>query len=142
MTTFSLTMTETQSSELHDHLLRPNGHEHVAYVVCRPSRSRRDPWDGEAHERFLVVRIVPVSDEHIVESTPSIVSWQTASFVRLLKEADTEGFVVGIIHNHPAGMTTFSEQDDANEPDLMRIVVNRNGPHSRFFSLLLTADGK
>ncbi|MEC5382364.1 ThiF family adenylyltransferase [Aurantimonas sp. C2-6-R+9] len=142
MTTFSLTMTETHSRELRDHLLRPNGHEHAAYVVCRPSRVRRDPWDGEAHERLLVVRIVPVPDEHIIESTPMIISWQTASFVRLLKEAEAEGYVVGIIHNHPAGMDWFSEQDDANEPDLMRIAVNRNGPESRFFSLLLTADGR
>lgn len=70
-----------------------------------------------------------------------IISWQTASFVRLLKEAEAEGYVVGIIHNHPAGMNWFSKQDDANEPDLMRIAVNRNGPQSRFFSLLLTADG-
>ena len=37
-------------------------------------------------------------------------------------------------------MTTFSDQDDNNEPDLVTLAVNRNGPGTNILSVILTAD--
>ena len=39
-------------------------------------------------------------------------------------------------------MTEFSPQDDANEPDLMQLAVNRNGDGTNMLSVILTADGR
>ncbi len=76
-----------------------------------------------------------------MQSTRSIVTWSTASFVRALKEAARNGQIVAVVHNHPAGMITFSAQDDANEPDLVQLAVNRNGSETNLLSIILTANG-
>ena len=141
MTTHSLTLREDQKQELAALLHRGDGHEHAAYLVCRRVRARRDPWDREAHTKFLVTRIVPVPDDDVVESGPSIITWRTVSFVRLLRETAGTGEVVAIIHSHGAGIDFFSAQDDANEPDLVQLALNRNGEGTEILSLILTADG-
>ena len=141
MTTHSLTLRDDHLKELRDHLLRDDGCEHAAYLLCNVAAIRRDPWDREAHRKYLSARVIPVPDDQVIESTPSVVTWSTASYVRALKEAAANGQVVAVAHNHPAGMTSFSPQDDANEPDLVQLAVNRNGPETNLLSLILTADG-
>ncbi len=141
MTTFSLTIREDHLKELKNHLLRPDGCEHAAYLLCNKADIRRDPWDREAHQKFIVAQVAPVPDDHVVESTSNIVTWTTTSFVRILKEADANDQVVAIVHNHPSGMPHFSEQDNINEPDLVQLAVNRNGGGTKLLSVILTADG-
>lgn len=141
MTTYSLTLRDDHLEQLRDHLLRDDGCEHAAYILCNVAAIRRDPWDREAHLKYLSARVIPVPDDQVIESTPTIVSWSTASFVRALKEAEANNQVVAVVHNHPAGVTRFSPQDDANEPDLVQLAVNRNGPETRILSVILTADG-
>lgn len=141
MTTFSLTIREDHLKALKTHLLRPDGCEHAAYLLCNKADIRRDPWDREAHQKFIVAQVVPVPDDQVVESTSNIVTWTTTSFVRLLKEADVNDQVVAIVHNHPQRMLEFSEQDNINEPDLVQLAVNRNGDGTKLLSVILTADG-
>jgi len=140
MTTYSLTLRDEHLTQLRNHLLREEGCEHAAYVLCNVASIRHDPWDRQAHRKYLSAKVIPVPDDHVLESTPNLVTWSTASFVRALKEAKANEQVVAVVHNHPSGMTRFSEQDDANEPDLARLAVNRNGPDSTILSMILTAD--
>lgn len=142
MTSFSLTMRADHETQLRAHLLRPGGAEHAAYVLCHRAAIRRDPWDREAQEKYLTAEIIPVPDDQVLASTPGLITWSTASFVRALRQAAARDQVVAVVHNHPAGMTVFSAQDDVNEPDLMQLAVNRNGENTKILSLLLTADGQ
>lgn len=141
MTTYSLTLREDHLAELQAHLLRPDGYEHIAYVLCSEARAAVDPWDCETHRKFLSFEVIAVSDDHIVESTPHLVTWRTASFVAALKRAHARNQIVAVVHNHPKGMVGFSAQDDANERDLIELAMKRNGPEESIISMILTADG-
>lgn len=142
MTTYSLTLRDVHVDALKTHLLRGDGNEHAAYLLCRQAAIRRDPWDRQAHRKYLCTEVIPVPDDQIIESTAHLVSWSTASFVRALRRASETGQTVAVVHNHPSGMTEFSPQDDANEPDLMQLAVNRNGENTNVLSVILTADGR
>ena len=142
MTVYSLTLHANQIESLQVHLLHDDGRERVAYLLCRVAEAGMDPWDRQAHRKFLVRQVVPVPEDEVVESTPTRVTWTTRSFVKVLKEAERTGQVVAIVHNHPAGFPEFSPQDDVNEPDLLQGAINRNGPSTRLLSLIMTPDGR
>lgn len=140
MTAYSLTIRDEHLVQLKTHLLRDDGCEHAAYILCNIASIRHDPWALHSHQKFLTASVIPVPDDQIVESTPNLVTWSTASYVHALKQAATNNQVVGIVHNHPSGMLCFSAQDDKNEPDLVQLAVNRNGDNTKLISLILTAD--
>jgi molybdopterin/thiamine biosynthesis adenylyltransferase len=142
MTAFTLTLREEHLAALRAHLVRDDGCEHAAYVLCNVASIRHDPWERQAHRKFLSAEVIAVPDDQVIESTPQLVTWQTASFVRALKCAAANNQVVAVVHNHPARMTAFSEQDDVNEPDLVQLAVNRNGADTQILSVILTADGQ
>lgn len=142
MTIHSLTLRDDHLAQLRAHLLRDDGCEHAAYLLCNVASIRNDPWERQAHRKYLSAKVIPVADDQVVESTPVLVTWSTASFVRALREAAANKQVVAVFHNHPPGMAGFSGQDDANEPDLVRLAVNRNGPDTNLLSVILTADGQ
>jgi len=141
MTTYSLTLQHEHFEQLKSHLIRDDGCEHAAYMLCNRAVVRNDPWDRQAHTKFLSSRIIPVPDEHVIERTANLITWQTASFVSALRQANANGQEIGIVHSHGAGQCFFSAQDDANEPDLVQLAVNRNGVGTKMLSLVLTADG-
>lgn len=138
----SLTIREDHLLQLKRHLLRDDGCEHAAYVLCNKAQIRHDPWGRCPHNKYLVSKVVPVPDDQVVDSRPDMITWKTASFVRLLGQAAEHEQVLGIVHNHPAGMGFFSSQDDANEPDLVQLAVNRNGAGTSLLSLILTGEGE
>jgi molybdopterin/thiamine biosynthesis adenylyltransferase len=142
MTIYSLTLREEDFEVLKTHLNREDGKEHAAYLLCNKVVAEFDPWEHQTHEKFLVTNVIPVLDDDVIQSTPVCVSWHTRSFVRTLKTADSHGQMVAIVHNHPTGLPGFSEQDDANEADLLQGGLNRNGPGTRILSLLLTPDNQ
>lgn len=142
MTIYSLTLCAEDYEALTTHLVREDGFERAAYLLCRKAHAGIDPWERQVHEKFLVTRVIPVPDEDVEESTPVCISWRTRSFVRSLKEAVSKDLVVAIAHNHPTGMLAFSAQDDANETDLLQGALNRNGDGTRILSVLLTPDGQ
>ena len=116
MTVYSLTLRANQIEALQAQLLHDDGCERAAYLLCRVAEAGMDPWDRQAHRKFLVREVVPVPRDEVLESTPTRVTWTTRSFVKLLKEAERTEQVVAIVHNHPAGFPEFSSQDNANEP--------------------------
>ena len=142
MSTYSLTLRDDHLATLKAHLLRGDGCEHAAYLLCNSAAIRHDPWDRRAHKKFLSAQVIPVPDDQIIESTPDLVTWSTVSFVRTLRQAQKDDQIVAIVHNHPSGVTGFSPQDDANEPDLVQLAVNRNGAGASLLSIILTADGQ
>lgn len=142
MTIYSLTFGVKDYGALKEHLIRDDGRERAAYLLCGKARAETDPWAHQTHEKFLVNRVIPVPDEDVKESTPARVSWLTRSFVRAVKQAASADEVVAIAHSHPNGPLAFSPQDDANEPDLLQGALNRNGYGTRMLSIVLTPDGK
>lgn len=142
MTTYSLSLQEQHLAALKGHLLRGDGNEHAAYLLCGRADVRADPWDRQTHTTFVSAKVIPVPDDQVVESTPNVITWSTTSFVAALREAAQNDQIVAVVHNHLAGMFQFSAQDDENEPDLAQLAVNRNGHGAQIISLILTADGQ
>jgi molybdopterin/thiamine biosynthesis adenylyltransferase/proteasome lid subunit RPN8/RPN11 len=141
MTTYSLTLRRDHLDALRTHLLRPDGAEHVAYVFCAMADIQVDPWDRQAHRKFLSVDVVPVPDDQVVESTPNLVTWRTTSFLSALKKSNVGRQFVAIVHSHPGGNREFSDQDNRNELDLAELSVKRFGPETPILSMVLTPDG-
>jgi molybdopterin/thiamine biosynthesis adenylyltransferase len=141
MTTYSATFQAKHLEQLRAHLLPGDGCEHAAYLVLNEVNIRFEPWDRQAHRKFLSAEVIPVADEHVLESTPNIISWTTASYMAALKRAEARNQRVAIVHNHAAGFPFFSRQDDENEPHLVQMAINRNGPETPLLSFILTADG-
>jgi len=141
MTTYSATFQAIHLAQLRAHLLRGDGNEHVAYILFNEASIGFDPWDRRGHRKFLSGEVIPVAGEHVLESTPNVITWATTSHMAALKRAEANNQRVAIIHNHGAGDPFFSAQDDDNEPDLSQMTINRNGAGTPLLSFILTADG-
>ena len=136
-----LTIRETDLNLLRELVLREDGIEAAAYVLCGQSRIESDPWERRRRHRFTVHTVLPIPAEDTVSASERHVTWSTASYVKLLKRAHEEGLVPGIVHSHPHGPARFSRQDDSNEKDLLQLARNRNGNDATLISVLLTGDG-
>jgi len=73
MTAYSLTFREEDVETLKSHLLREDGCERAAYLLCRVARAEADPWEGQSHERFLVTRVVSVPVGDMKDSTAAFI---------------------------------------------------------------------
>lgn len=115
--------------------------EGAAYVLFGISHVREDPWIRQGRTRFLSYEVVPVPAGDIESAAVDHITWSTASFVRLLKRAKDDNLVAGIVHSHPNGPASFSDQDCDNERELFRMACNRNGAQSMLLSVIITGDG-
>lgn len=140
MTQFDLTLQEGHLAQLRELLGREDGTEASAYVLCGSARIRSDPWDRTCRQRLTTNEVLAVPPEDRVSAGVDHVTWSTSSYVRLLKRAQAEGLVVGIVHTHPRGPDQFSDQDDRNERELLRLAQNRNGAGTQLVSILLAGD--
>lgn len=136
----SLTIQERHAQHLQEFLLPESGHEGVAYLLCSETNIKADPWTGKTHRKFISYEVIPVQQEEILSSSPEHITWGTRSFVNALKRAQEKGMTVALIHSHPGGLGAFSDQDNANEPDLVKLTQNRNGNAALLLSLLVTPD--
>jgi molybdopterin/thiamine biosynthesis adenylyltransferase/proteasome lid subunit RPN8/RPN11 len=132
---------EAHEAELRALLSSADGAEAAAYVLFGVADIASDPWTGLRRRRLVSHEVVPVPDEDRVSASGVHVTWSTRSFVRLLKKAEERGLVLGIAHTHPGSTAFFSDQDDRNEKDLLRIVSNRSGDGHGFASVVLGGDG-
>lgn len=133
----SLTIQERHYQHLQEFLLPESGHERAAYLLCSVVNIESDLWTAEPSQRFISYEVVPVLEEEILSSSSQHVTWGTQSFVNVLKRAQERELTVALVHSHPGGLTAFSDQDDANEPDLVEVMQHRNGTAS-LLSLVLT----
>lgn len=140
MTTYSATFQPFHLDQMRSHLLGGDGNEHAAYVLFNEATISFEPWDRQSHRKFISAEVIPVADEHVLESTPNLISWSTTSFMAALKRAAAKNQCIAIVHNHPVGFKTFSPQDDENEPHLSQLAINRNGIETPLLSFILTTD--
>jgi molybdopterin/thiamine biosynthesis adenylyltransferase len=137
----TLSMLEEHEEQLREQLFAVPEVEGAAYVLMRVNSVGIDPWDRRSRLRLLVREIVPIAAEHKVSADGMHVRWHTAGFVALLQRCAAEDLVLGIAHSHPGGPAQFSDQDDANEAELIRTACHRNGRETRLVSLLFDPDG-
>jgi len=140
--TASLTIQERHLNRLKEFLIHQDGVERAAYILCGESSSSLDPWTGHPHRKFFSYDILPVFPGEVLSSSDQHITWKTDSFVRTLKRAQEQGLTVALMHSHTGGFAEFSDQDDANEPDLVELAQHRNGENTSLLSLILTSDEK
>jgi molybdopterin/thiamine biosynthesis adenylyltransferase len=126
--------------QLQEFLLPESGHERSAYILCSQVKIAADPWTGQPSQRFISHEILSVSESEIVSSSSQHITWSTQSFVNVLKRAQVKDLTIALVHSHPGGLLEFSEQDDCNESDLIRLAQNRNGATTSMLSLVVTPD--
>ena len=142
MSLFDLTIREADLDALRGLVLREDGLEAAAYVLCGESSIQSDPWERRGRRRLTVHAVVPIPGEDAISASERHVTWSTTSYVKLLKRAKDERLVPGIVHIHPHGPARFSDQDDRNEKDLLQMARNRNGGQAALVSVLLTGDDR
>ena len=140
MSLLDLTIREADLDALRGLVLREDGIEAAAYVLCGESRIHSDPWERRSRRRLTVHAVVPIPCEDAISASERHVTWSTVSYVKILKRAKDEGLVPGIVHTHPRGPARFSDQDDRNEKDLLQTARNRNGDQTSLVSILLAGD--
>lgn len=138
MSTFSIAGLDEHDAALRAALFETQGVEGAAYVLFRKAAIESDPWDRRRHTKLLIREVIPIVP---VSADGLHVTWDTASYVALLQRVQRDDLVLGIAHSHPGGLETFSEQDDANEAELLRTACHRNGKDAMLVSLLLTGGG-
>ena len=138
---YSLTLLEEHDERLRALVFPSDGKEGAALLLCGRADITRDPWDGDGHRTFLSYDVVPIAPEDLVSSSDQHVTVKTQSLVRVLKRAAAEELTAAFVHSHPRGPAAFSPQDDADEPYLIELARNRNGPETELLSVLITPAG-
>lgn len=141
MSNFNIVMLEQQEVELRAALFAQPDVEGAAYLLLKECKVEVDPWDRRSRTKLVVREVVEIPAAHRVSASGLHVTWDTKGFVELLQRSQREGLVLGIAHCHPRGPSSFSEQDDANEAELLRTACNRNGPSTKLVSVLFDGEG-
>jgi len=132
---YTLTLQESHYEALRNHLIRKDQRERVAFIICGRSKI------GSLEERFLTREVILFGDDKLLISRPNQVKWDNYHFIKILKDIETKGFAVVIIHNHPSGFEDFSKADDEGEYHLFKLTFNRNGGTRPHASLIMMPDG-
>jgi hypothetical protein len=136
VTLLDVLVQERHYDDLRRILDRADGAEAAAYVLWGQARIRRDPWERRSRLRLTSHAVIPIPAADYVSASGTHITWSTESYVRLLRRARDEGMTAGIVHTHPRGPAAFSEQDNANECELLQLARNRNGAGAGLLSLL------
>lgn len=137
MSLIDITLQSTHLDLLRDLVLRDDGIEAAAYLLCGESQIDCDPWERRSRRRLTSYEVIPIPAEDAISASRQHITWSTTTFVRLLKRAKDEGLILGIVHTHPNGPAEFSKQDDENEKELVQLAQNRNGTGATLLSVLL-----
>lgn len=113
-----------------------------AWTLFRVAHVDRDPISGGATRRYILNKVVSLTQSDIVSSSERHLTVKTGSFVKALGQAQRDEMVPGFLHGHPSGYAAFSNQDDQNEAALSRAHRNKNGADSEFVSLLALPSGR
>jgi molybdopterin/thiamine biosynthesis adenylyltransferase len=135
---YTLTMRERHRNELESNLIRGDGHEGAAYLLCGTARIVEDPWSGSGVRRLLVREVIPVAN--VISRSDTHVTWGTEDFVRLAGRCEREGLTILVAHSHPATCDDFSAIDDRSEERLFSYALDKLGDGAICGSLLMRAD--
>lgn len=132
---YTVTLQESHYEKLKKHLIRDDGNERVAFIICGRSLVNK------IEDRFLSREVILLDDEQLLTSEPYQVSWDNNYFVKILKKIEAKEFGVIAIHNHPSGFDRFSKTDDEGEYNLFKLAFNRNGGERPHASLIMMPNG-
>lgn len=132
---YSITILEQHYFQVKNHLLKEDGNERVAFIICGRS------FVKGKEERFLTKEVHILPDSDLLSSELNQVSWNNIHFIKILKRAELKNFAVIIIHNHPTGYSIFSTLDNVGEYNLFKLAFNRNGGDKSHASLIMMPDG-
>lgn len=113
-----------------------DGHERAAVVLFK--RLSIDLAGLQQSDRYIAVAVQPFESSWVTGSSPSHIAFETRPLREFFRRCEEESLVFGFAHNHPAGFTSFSDVDTANELNLLQAVSNRNGPEVSLVALLWT----
>lgn len=121
---YSLSMLDCHLVTLQSAFKNQYGHERAAYLFCTRAVMPEET-------RFIVRSVEIVSPEHIVSSSSNHISISSHSYVPAIVKADRASESIFLVHSHPTGRPSFSEQDNLEEEEFFRVVSKRapNGPH-------------
>lgn len=128
-------------NELRSLLIKQDGYERPAILLCGRSVIVDDIWDGGPEERFLSKMVIPVPDSEIISNSATAVNWETATFRKALKISEEQDLAICLVHNHPNNVLAYSKVDDNNEPALIQTIFNRNGGEHSHGSIVITPNG-
>lgn len=137
-----LILQEFHINRLSEILIAGDGQERAAYVLCGVANIASDPWDNQQHLKYISHEVLTIPEDEVISRSHLHITWKTNSFVRALKIAQTKGLALAVFHTHGTGFACFSEQDDANEPDLLELAQNRNGADTKILSVIMTPAGE
>lgn len=139
MTGHRITLLGSQDIELREWLSsHPYGHERGALILFR--RLSRYIDHQSASDRFLVIDIIKMTDEWIIESSPSRLHFNMRMLPDIYFRCEKEGLNLGFVHNHPLGEMAFSDQDEINELNLLQGLSGSNGKESFLVAMTLTGN--
>ena len=138
---YTLTLLETHLDELKRLVLKDDGFERPAILLCGKSFSKNDIWDGFSEYRFLSKEIIPIPECNINYNNSTSINWETEIFRLALKKVKEEELAICLVHSHPKNKNSFSDIDNINEKELFQSLYHRNGGDSPSLSLVITYDG-
>lgn len=115
---YTLSIAADDYAQLRDVTLNAAPSEGAAYLLCGTAL-----LDDEA--RLVVREVIPVRAEHYLAREPLRLSIASPSYAAVAKRAVLLGASVLFVHSHPGGTGMHSEQDDREEPQLMRFFEAR-----------------
>lgn len=139
---YTFTISEIHLLELKGLILKEDGFERPAILLCGRSFIPNDPWDGGPEWRFLSKEVVSIPEADIMKHDSVSVNWNTDAFIKVLKRAKDENLAICLVHSHPVGANKFSVTDDENEKELFGTVYKRNGGKNPNLSMVITQDGE
>jgi molybdopterin/thiamine biosynthesis adenylyltransferase len=117
----------------------PDGHERGALVLFR--RLARAVNNIPASDRFLAVHVIELIGEWIIDSSSTHLTINMRKLPEIYFKCETEGLVLGFVHNHPVSNIEFSTQDEINELNILHGLSGCNGEISFLVAMTLT-EGK
>lgn len=140
MTGHRITMLGSQDRALKEWLCgHPDGHERGALVLFR--RLARVVNNIPASDRFLAVHVIELTGDWIIDSSPVHLTINMRKLPDIYLKCETEGLVLGFVHNHPVSNIEFSSQDEINELNILHGLSGCNGEASFLVAMTLT-EGK
>lgn len=114
----------------------PGGHERGAFVLFR--RLARTVNNIPASDRFLAVHIIELTGDWIIASSPTHLTINMRKLPDVYLKCETEGLVLGFVHNHPVSNIAFSSQDETNELNILHGLSGCNVEASILLAMTLT----
>lgn len=110
---YTVTFPEKHYNQLSRHLFNDDSVEQAAIVFCKKSVTTNET-------RLLVKEIRPITPNEVLEQSPLNIRVPVEVYSRGFQKAAKEGYCFVWVHSHPGGFLEYSEEDDREEPELMR----------------------